>query len=59
MLLPNVSEAVEVRAIVRHIQTKPKPGMGVEFVSIAVEHLQALEQLVSAYSPPESPKPEA
>lgn len=47
--LPNLDAPAPVRGIVKHLMTRPEPGMGVEFLNIAAEHYKALREFCEAY----------
>lgn len=47
--LPNHPEHIPVKAKVRHLKTKPSPGLGVKFLDIQDKHLEALKAYLEAY----------
>ena len=48
--IPSVQYEIPVYAIVRHVETTPLAGMGVEFLSISPGHLMALTQYIKEYN---------
>lgn len=47
--VPSIVEEIPVLAIVRHIESDPMIGIGVEFLGISPEHLQALTKFIQEY----------